>query len=73
MNLPIHLINEVRIWRYLVFWALKNVKGPKSNVNNACKKNKQKKNNEHKNSPDTSLLFHPYMINNEAEKLVSEP
>lgn len=32
INLPIHLMTEVRIWRYLVFCALKKVKGPRKSV-----------------------------------------
>lgn len=30
--LPIQRMTEVRIWRYLVFWAVKKVKGPNSSV-----------------------------------------
>ena len=32
---PIQRMSEVRICRYLVFWALKKVKGPSSRVNAA--------------------------------------
>lgn len=31
-------MSEVRIWRYLVFWALKKVKGPNRRVKMLCKR-----------------------------------
>lgn len=36
--LPIQRMSDVSIWRYLVFWALKNVKGPSRRVKTLCKK-----------------------------------
>ena len=30
-------MSEVRIWRYLVFWALKKVKGPSRRVKTVCR------------------------------------
>ena len=32
---PIHLIRDVRICRYLVFWTSKKVKGPRRSVKTA--------------------------------------
>lgn len=32
---PTHLIREVKICRYLVFWTLKKVKGPRRRVKTA--------------------------------------
>lgn len=34
---PIQRIREVRIWRYLVFWALKKVNGPRRSVKTVCR------------------------------------
>ena len=40
--LPIQRMSEVRIWRYLVFWALKKVKGPMKRVKTDCRKGQRK-------------------------------
>lgn len=39
--LPIQRISEVRICRYLVFWALKKVKGPNKRVKTLCRTEKK--------------------------------
>lgn len=39
-------MTEVRICRYLVFWALKKVKGPNMSVNAHCKKEERERKEE---------------------------